>query len=154
MQATSSRVSGRSFPECPPFPQTLHVKCESMAWMGLSVSSFAFSWLSMRLSRWSSFAASMYVSLMVCIPLVHGWRYFLLQPWLETIFSIRAVALAMIRSRKAPPAAASIWARDVVVTPCISFVGWASHPFHDVGRPGYTPAAFPILLGLIRILTA
>jgi hypothetical protein len=62
-------------------------------------------------------AAIIFISLTVCMPLVWGWRRYSLHPWLETIFSIKAVALVIVRSRKAPPPAASMWALDFGVSP-------------------------------------
>jgi hypothetical protein len=52
----------------------------------------------------------------MCMPFVRDWSRSLFHPWLETIFSTNEVAFAMVRSRKASPAAASMWPLDVGVS--------------------------------------
>jgi hypothetical protein len=46
-----------------------------------------------------------------------GLSSFFIQPWLEAIFSTRAVASLIVSDKKAPPATASVVSRVLVVKP-------------------------------------
>ena len=88
-------------------PQTSQVMWVSMA---CTVSwALIFSQFCSLFATRSTLAARKSASLRECIPLLWGCSHSSLHPWLETIFSINALASVTLSEKNAPPAAASKW---------------------------------------------